>query len=289
MNGVVALPLLAAILAVLVGAPRFERLQPAAATRSISVALVAVTAAAIPTLWLVGFGGLARIGVRLPLLDWCERLLPEDQGVGLVVGVVALGAAVFGTMRAVGVLRLHRRVRSCEDCPLQIIDTDAVFAYTLPGPAGTIAVSRGLRESLVDEEFAVVVAHEESHARHRHDRFLLIGLLAAAVVPPLASLARRLEFHIERWADEDALDRTGIDRTLAARTIARVGLAGQAPAVALGIARCGVAERATALLQPVEQTSMSARAQASLVLGVSLAVAMLQLHHTAAIVVDLLG
>jgi len=280
-SGLVALPLLVVICATLVGASRLDRLRPAAAARSTGLLLAAVLAAAIPTMWLLGFGGLANIGLRVPFFDWCRHLLPEGQIVGATIGLLTLGAAVTGSIGIFRVLSLHVRLRSTGSRALRIIDSDAVFACTLPGPAATIALSRGLCDSLDAEEFALVVAHEESHARHRHDRLLLIALLTRAFVAPLASTAQRLEFYVERWADEEAVQQSGAARTMAARTIAKVALAGVSSPALLGMAHHGTAARAVALLQPASSPTTFVRMQAILTTGLIVGVAALQLLRTA--------
>jgi beta-lactamase regulating signal transducer with metallopeptidase domain len=209
--------------------------------------------------------------------------------VGALVGATSILAAAVGTTRATRVLMHHRRLRCTDTCPLEFIDTDDVYAYTLPGPARTIAISAGLRNSLDDHEFDVVLAHERSHARNRHDRFKLLGLVTAAFVPPATRLTARLDFHLERWADEDALAQTGGDRRLTARTIAKVALARASPHPALGIADHGVAARATALLRPVEQPGLGTRLQTSLAIATTLAFAAYQLHHSVVFAADLIS
>ena len=291
MNGLVALPLAISIVAALVAAPRLAKLHPAGAARSSTIVLLAVTIPALPTLWLLGFGGLARIGVRLPALDWCRHLLPQDRFVGIAVGIAALLWAIASTVRCAQILAMHRRLRVTGQCRYELIDTDDVFAYTLPGPAGAIAVSRGLRDQLDDDEFNLVLAHEEAHVAHRHDRLLLVALLARAVVPPIATVARWLEHHIERWADEDALAHTGAPREVAARTIAKVALAAPAPRriPALGFAGPGVVARTAALLAPPTVPSLLTRVSGGLALTVVLTVATIQVHRTAVHIAGLLG
>jgi Zn-dependent protease with chaperone function len=287
MNGFVAFPLLVVVASVLLGSPRLERLRPASAVRYNSILLIAALTAAIPTLWLLGFGGLAGLGVRTPVLDWCHTLLPEDRVIGTAIGIGALVLAVVGTVRVFRVLSLHRRLRVAGSCRFTMIETDAVFAYTLPGPAGTIAVSRGLRNSLDDTEYEVVLAHEAAHARHRHDRFLLVALMTRAFIPVLASVTRRLEFHIERWADEDAVADTGAARLLAARTIAKVALATTPSPALLGIASHGTVARAAALLEPAAPPTNLMRLQAVATTGLIVAIAALQIHSTTSLATQL--
>lgn len=283
----VALPLVMTLGVALAGSRRLDRLRPATAARFSAVLLVAVAIATVPTLWLIGLSGLAHIGFHNPVIDWSRHLLPDYRPVGAIVGVASLLAALAGTFRAGRVLAHHRRLRCTDTCPVEFIDTSEVFAYTLPGPARTIAISDGLRNALDDNEFDVVMAHERAHARHRHDRFKLLALITTAFVPPIAPVMARLDFYLERWADEEALENTGADRRLAARTIAKVALANPSPQFALGIADHGVAARATALLEPIEHPDVTTRIQTSMVIVVTLAFAMFQLHHSLMFASDL--
>jgi Zn-dependent protease with chaperone function len=192
--------------------------------------------------------------------------------------------AIIGTARVIHALVVHHRQRCVNTPALEIVPSDDHFAYTLPGPAGTIAISRGLQQALSKREFEVVVAHEQAHARHRHDRLLLLANTTTAFVPMMRPLATRLEHLLERWADEQASETTGYTRRFVASTIARVAVtmpaAGSAPSPALGIANVGAAVRAQALVaprtRPERRTYMAVWALAAVTVSQSLS----QLHHT---------
>jgi len=276
----VAFPLAGVLVIGFVGSIAASRLRPRAGARAHTVLLASVLVATVPTLWLIGLSGIAHTELHNPAVDWSYHLLPNHTPASAIIGIVSLGLAVTGTVRAVGVLRLHRRLRCADTPPMQSVDSDDAFAYTLPGPAGTIAVSTGLRRALDDDEYAVVIEHERAHARHRHDRYKLLGLLAVAFVPPMRGMARRLDFMLERWADEQALQRTGNDRRLAARTIAKVAMATTAPTAALGFGGQGTAARASAMLEPAAPP-ISSRLQAAILIIATLALTLYQLHHSA--------
>ena len=284
----VALPLLVTLGVATVGSRRLDRLHPATAARCSALLLTAVAIATVPTLWLIGLSGLAHMGFHNPVFDWSQHLLPDYQPFGAVIGIASLLAALAGTVRAAVVAAHHRRLRCTDTCPVQFIDTDEVYAYTLPGPARTIAISNGLRKALDDREFDVVLAHEQAHARHRHDRFKLLALLTTAFVPMMAPMTNRLDFYLERWADEEALDQTGAERRLAARTIAKVALAIPSPPPALGIADHGVAARATALLAPVETPGAIITLQTSMIVVTTLLLTAYQVHHSVMFAGDLI-
>ncbi|NNF65245.1 MAG: M56 family metallopeptidase [Acidimicrobiia bacterium] len=284
----VALPLVITLAVTLLGSRLLDRLRPAAAARCSAVLLTSVGVASIPTMWLIGLSGLAHAGLHNPVTDWSQHLLPGYRPIGAIIGVAAFIAAVVGTFRAGRVLAHHRRLRCTDTCPIEFIDTDEVYAYTLPGPAGTIAISDGLRNALDDAEFDVVLAHEQAHARHRHDRYKLLALIATAFVPPIEPVMKRLDYYLERWADEEALTQTGADRRLAARTIAKVALSGPSPKPALGIADHGIAARATALLEPPMNPAVTARMHTSMLIASTVALATYQLHHSAMFATELI-
>lgn len=276
----VALPLLVALATALLGGRALDRLAPTSATRLNAVLLIAVLVAAVPTFWILAFGGLAHLGVRSSLADWSVHLFPHQPILSAAIGATAVLLAVVGIARIVTVLVTHQRVRCTERCSYRIVETPEVFAYTLPGPGGTIAISRGLRQSLADAEFDIVLAHERSHARHRHDRFLLLALLVDAAVPVMKPATNQLRFHLERWADEEAVRDTSADRRTAARTIAKVALANSPVPAGLGIATHGVAARASALIDPPTAPTMIRRAAIGITVAVTVALSLVQTHHT---------
>ena len=276
----VAFPLVAALGVALLGSRGLGGLRPATAALYNAALLAAISVATVPTLWLIGLSGLAHVGVRNPIVDWSQHLLPQYAPLGAIVGIASLIAALTGTIRAGRALAHHRRLRCTDTRPLEFIETGDVFAYTLPGPARTIAISAGLREALDDDEFDFVLAHERAHARHRHDRIKLLALLTTAFVPPAAPVMARVDFHLERWADEEAIVDSGVERGVAARTIAKAALAGHSPHPALGIADHSIADRATALLEPTVDPGATVRVRASSIVACTLALAVFQIHHS---------
>jgi len=279
MTDIVFFPLAALLVVGIAGSLTASRLTPRVGAFMHALVLSSVLFATVPTLWLVGLSGIAHISLHNPAVDWTYHLLPEHTVASVTIGAASLVAAVVGTVRALKIVALHRRLRCVDTPPLHLIESDEPFAYTLPGRAGTVTVSTGLRCRLTDAEYDLVLAHEGVHANHRHDRFKLLGLLTTAFLPPMRSAARRLDHLLERWADEEAIERTGADRQLAARTIAKVALAG-APAGALGYDGAGTAARAAAVLEP-RTPSVMARLQASHLVVGTVALALYQLHHSA--------
>ncbi|MFC0037235.1 M48 family metalloprotease [Actinomadura rayongensis] len=179
------------------------------------------------------------------LPEWA--LFGDDAPVPAWLGVPA---AVLTAFNLAATARLAARWRGDVRAARRaaVLDTGDLVAMAVPGRDGGVLVSRGLLTALTPDQLRVVFEHEASHLRHRHHRHLAVGALAAATLPPLRPLNRRLRFAVERWADEDAAERLA-DRALVARTIAHVALNRTArPGPLPGFADGPVVERVRALL-----------------------------------------
>ncbi len=274
------------VLAVVVTATH-RRLPPALAARMVTTTLAIVALAAAPTLWILSFGYVAHVPLWGGRLDWCAETLGVHDPIPWWIGLPALFLAVAGAVRARAVLGNYRQLRRDQPGEVEITDHAHPFAFTLPGRGGHVVLSTGLVEILDDAERGVVLAHEYTHARHRHDRYLLTAQLAAAVVPPLRPLARRLQFSLERWADETAVAHCG-DRGFVARTLGKVALRSFNPAGAMGFTGLGVPARVAALLAPpVAPTRSTIQAALWGPIIVTGALAAFQLHHLARLVIAL--
>ncbi|MBA2283135.1 MAG: M56 family metallopeptidase [Acidimicrobiia bacterium] len=87
------------------------------------------------------------------------------------------------------------------------LPVDEPLAYAVPRGAGQIVVSEGLRTALDPSELRAVIAHERSHLRNHHERF--IGAAASLEscfgwCAPVLRSAMCLRLAVERWADEEA-------------------------------------------------------------------------------------
>jgi Zn-dependent protease with chaperone function len=200
------------------------------------------------------------------------------QAIPAWLGLPALGLIVLGATRVVRLLRQHHNLRVDHATPIHLAHSHKPYAVTLPGRAGQIVISTAMVELLDPDEQRVVIAHERAHARHRHDRYLLTAELAAAALPPLRAITRRVNFSIERWADEVAARACG-DRELVAVTLGKVALHTN-PATVAGFNGLGVAARMGALLAPPIQTPRRAHLAAMWSsLAVTAAFSLYQLHH----------
>ena len=281
------LPLTVAVgLALLVTATH-RRLPPIVAARAVTITLAVVAAAAVPTLWIVSLGYLAQLPLLDGRLEWCAKAFGVRDPIPSWIGASAVALSIAGIVRARTVVRGYRGL--CHDYPgiVEITDHDQPFAFTLPGRGGQVVLSSGLIDMLDEAEPEVVVAHERAHARCRHDRYLLIAQIAAAVMPLLRPLAGRLQFSLERWADEMAVAHCG-DRGFVARTLGKVALRSFTPAGAMSFAGLGVPARVAALLSPpmtpLRSSAHAALWGAILVTGVF---ASFQIHHLVRLVTAL--
>lgn len=283
----ILLPLTVAVgLAVTVAATH-RRLPPVIAARAVTITLAVVATASAPTFWIVSLGYVTHLPLMGGRLDWCAEALGVHDPIPGWIGVPAMLLSIAGLVRARNVLRSYRRLR--HDCPgsVEVADHPQPFAFTLPGRGGHVVLSSGLIDLLDDAEQEVVLAHERAHAHHRHDRYLLTAQLAAALMPPLRFLAGRLQFSLERWADEMAVAHCG-DRSFVARTLGKVALRSITPAGAMSFAGLGVPARVAALLSP-PMTSLRSGSHAALWVAITATgmLAALQIHHLARLVTAL--
>ena len=248
MGGSIAFPLVATLALAVLATSVHHRLPPRLATRFVTLALVFVTIAVVPTALVVGVAFLAHAPFVGTGFEWCAQAIGLHGSVSAWIGIPVVGLIAIGSLRTIRLLRQHRALRLVEPHPIHIARSSRAYAVTLPGRAGQIVMSTAMVDILDDDERRIVVAHERAHARYRHDRYLLVAELAAAAVPPLRALARRVTFSIERWADEAAAAVCG-DRELVAMTLGKVALETHPPTVA-GFSGLGVAARMGALLQP---------------------------------------
>ncbi len=256
-----------------------RRLHPRVSAAVLTASAVWIAAVGVIGIWLVAFRYLAHVSWLSAQLQWCTAIIGAHSTVSSWVGMPAVAAMAIGVIRAVRFWRVQRTLRSSYLHGTSIVASDDVFAFVVPGPGAATIVSTGLLRHLDPEEQQVVFAHEQAHADHRHDRYLTVGRAAEAVLPLIRPLTRRLEFSLERWADEAAVRSVNGDRFLVARTIAKVALLprGLASPV-LGFAGLGEAARAEFLLNPPER-SRSLTALAVLSSTIGLTFALYQLHH----------
>ncbi len=264
------LPVLVALLLGLAVRRLARVLPPVAGVRALVGAGVA---AAVGWVWALGLLVWTAIG-ELPVMarvgGWSTAALRVDNPVaapvaylaGAVLLAVAVGFVVVATGRvqAVRATRvLARQVCGGAGGELVVLPGEAPEAFALPAlgtGTGRIVVSAGMLRALDAQERRVLFAHERAHLAGRHHWWLLVAQLAAAANPLLARLPAAVGYLLERAADEAAAADVG-DRRLAARAVARAGLAlhhapvavaARAQGIALGYTSHAVVARVRALL-----------------------------------------
>lgn len=132
-------------------------------------------------------------------------------GLGLTVALVAgLALSWLAMLRT---RRRHRQVLALvarEDSAVPgvlILDHPLTVAYCLPGLRSRVVLSTGALRTLRRDELAAVLAHEQAHARERHD-LVLLPFVTLRRLLPASRLTRRaadaVALLVEMRADEQA-------------------------------------------------------------------------------------
>ena len=173
---------------------------------------------------------------------------------GAVTVVVAARLLLSGHRTGTALRRMRRQHRERVDLVarmddgVSVLEHDLPVAYCVPGMSGArIVVSRSTLTRLSTSELRVVLEHERSHLRARHDLVLeAFAVLHRAFPRWVASGAAReeVEVLVEVLADRAAV-RSGDRRALVSALLALAG--STAPAGALGSAGSSIAARVEVL------------------------------------------
>lgn len=258
-----------------------RRLRPAHAARLLALTIGALLLATWATAAALSLAYVAHHPWFGESLQWCHDALGVHHPPPTIVGLSSLAATTLLTGRMVTVARIWRRDAGTDADHIHLVDSDRPLAYAQPGQRGGIVITTAMFDVLSPAERRAVLAHEQAHLRHRHDRYL--ALAATIDIHLTRPLTRRLRAALERWADEDAATSTG-DRTTVATAIARAALAASPePAPALSATGGDVPTRVTALLHPpavAAHYDIAATAAAALIAAVTAT----QLHHLITVV-----
>jgi hypothetical protein len=258
-----------------------RRLPPRTAIVVLTLAAVSAAATVVWALALLVFGALLGVAGVTPHLAWCRDALLGGHGAPPLVGVAAGALLAVGATRVVLFdLRWRRSLdRHRHGGELQVLEVNERVAYSVPGPTGTVVLSRGLLRVLGPSERAAVMAHERCHLERRHHRYLRLAGLSAAAVPGLGTLARHVRVATEREADEAAADAVGDRRTVARAIAAAIG--SPVPFSAAAAGEHAVTERIHSLLYPNPVAWLTVAAVMTGVAGalVTISSSTVQLHH----------
>ncbi|MDR6317393.1 M48 family metalloprotease [Actinoplanes couchii] len=300
MSSVVICPILVTL------AIRFlaDRLRPDAAVRFLVLSLTAAAAACLVTIGAFGLKAIAELPVVGAYFHFSDRIVRADTAhepwvSWLSVALCAVAAAgiarVWWVHRVETAAVRHFTGRSASPASsassafsaggrVVLIDDDRAAAFAVPD--GRVVVTTGMRAALDDTQYAALLAHEDAHLRGRHHRLILLTRLAAAVHPAFRLLTRRIDYLVERAADEQAAvrvhDRRAVARAIGAAALVSSGAAGLRMAPAAGdLRRAGaVPRRVASLLSPL-------RVWSPLLLMAPIGVALFDLAWTAECVWDL--
>ena len=234
------------------------------------------------------------------LLGWRAET-PHPIPVPVPVALAAAGALAFVAVAGRGdwrrARRATRRLRTAQrhfpPGELIVVRSAAALAHAIPGRwnrPGRIVVSDGMLRVLPPDERRVLLAHERSHLRHRHDRYRRLVRLAAMINPALRPTVQATDFLLERWADEDAAREVG-SRRLTARALARaaVAAAGHDPRAAqAAFAAQRVSSRVHALVAAPPRRGARLALVLAAALGITAALSAMDAAHDLAHLFDLL-
>ncbi|MBU2663654.1 M56 family metallopeptidase [Actinoplanes bogorensis] len=276
--GVLVCPALVAVTIGLTSA----RMRPDRAVPFLAWSMAVAALASLANLAVFALKAVAEIPAVGRWFGWSAQAVRDDTA---AVPWVSWGSAValLAAVAAVALVwRRHRRDRAFAeqyaDLPtgadgVVLVDDPRALAFALPVRGGRIVVTTAMRAGLTDRQYAALLAHERAHLSAGHHGLVRIARLAAAAHPVFRWLARRVEFLVERAADEQAAAAVG-DRHVVARAIGTAALIGAPPVVAglqMAPARPGVLpQRVASLLRGRPRGSWTLTAAPALVAAFSL-------------------
>ncbi|MCX4471748.1 Protease HtpX [Micromonospora sp. MW-13] len=187
---------------------------------------------------------------HVPWVSWLSLLM-------LAVAGVALVRLARRHRRTQAALRRYAELPALAGGQLVVLDDARVDAFAVPGPPDRIVVTTGMRAVLDDAHFAALLAHERAHLAGRHHRLIRLTQFAAAAHPVFWWEMRRIEYLVERDADEraavDVGSRRVVARAIGAAALAASGRPGRADVLRLtpaesDVARAGAVPRRVASL-----------------------------------------
>jgi len=176
--------------------------------------------------WLPGVLAVPRRWRELGIGGWCGLALTAGVGVYLV------SATITSALRVQAARRAHRQRLAMlsqelpqpgrdarRDVPIRLVDHPHAVAYGLPGFRPQVVLTRGALEALTDAELDAVLAHEQAHARGRHDLVVQPFVAWARTfpfLPPARHAVAAVGLLVEMLADDAALSHSSAPDLLSA-------------------------------------------------------------------------
>ncbi|WP_250008314.1 M56 family metallopeptidase [Actinoplanes sp. M2I2] len=209
-----------------------DRLRPEAAVTVLVLSIVTASAAGLVSLTAFTLKAVAEIHLVGVRLGYSDAVVRADTGREPWVSALSAALLLIALAGLARVWQLHRRERSVarefrglpvDGDRVTVIDDTRAEAFAVPGPPGRVVVTTGMRSVLDDQQYGALLAHERAHLDARHHTLVLLARLAAAGHPVFWWLTRRIDFLVERAADERAAEQLG-DRRVVARAIGAAAL-----------------------------------------------------------------
>lgn len=175
-----------------------------------------LAAASVDNRWLAGLVGVPSHWSELGLSGWVGIGLTACLGAWLIAATATSAVRVTMARRAhrrrldviADALRLAPVGTSGRGLEVRMVDHAQAVAYCLPGLRPRIVLSRGALETLTESELAAVLAHEQAHARGRHDLVIQPFIAWARTFPFLPAATRAVaavDLLVEMLADDTAM------------------------------------------------------------------------------------
>ncbi|MER7417288.1 M56 family metallopeptidase [Micromonospora peucetia] len=214
-----------------------ERLRPGPAAVVLAWSVAVAAGASLVNIAAFAVKAVAETPAVARRFDFSDRVVRQDTAHVPWVSWLSLLMLAAAGVALVRLARRHRRaqaaLRHYAELPgqvggqLVVLDDPRVEAFAVPGPPNRIVVTTGMRAVLDDEHFAALLAHERAHLAGGHHRLVRLAQFAAAAHPVFRSAVRRIEYLVERDADERAAVDVG-SRRVVARAIGAAALAASA-------------------------------------------------------------
>ncbi len=238
-----------------------DRFRPDLAARAFALTTAAAGLAAAANLVTFGLKALAEVPGIAAFGGWSHEFVVADTAhvpwvswLSLLWCVVAAGAVAFAWRERRRATRAADRIAATLPAGPQVVVVpgQAVDAFSLPGTPGRVVVTAGLRDALDADRFAAVVAHEQCHLEQRHHDLLWLTRLGAAIHPVLPPMIGRVQYLVERAADEAAAaalgDRRQVATAIGVAAVRATRVAAPAATLHIGARPREIPRRVSALL-----------------------------------------